>query len=66
METVIHVEGMMCTHCAARVEKACMAVPDTESAKVNLKEKTVTVQGTASAEELHKAIADAGYKTVEG
>ncbi len=66
METVIHVEGMMCTHCAARVEKACLAVPGAESAKADLKAKTVTVQGTASAEALSKAIADAGYKTVEG
>ena len=34
METVIHVEGMMCTHCAARVEKASLAVPGAEEAKV--------------------------------
>lgn len=59
---VIHVEGMMCTHCAARVEKACMAVSGTVSAKVDLKEKTVTVEGTASEEALKKAIADAGYQ----
>lgn len=59
---VIHVEGMMCTHCAARVEKACMAVPGTVSAKVDLKEKTVAVEGAASEEALKKAIADAGYQ----
>ena len=40
--------------------------PGAESAKADLKAKTVTVQGTASAEALSKAIADAGYKTVEG
>ena len=66
METVIHVEGMMCTHCAARVEKASLAVPGAEEAKVNLKEKTVTVRGTVPVEALRKAIADAGYQTVEG
>ena len=53
---------MMCTHCAARVEKACMAVPGTVSAKVDLKEKTVAVEGTASQEALKKAIVDAGYQ----
>ncbi len=62
METIIHVEGMMCTHCAARVEKACMAVAGTQSAKVDLKEKTVTVTGTATEAALKKAIADAGYQ----
>ena len=61
---IIHVEGMMCTHCAARVEKACMAVAGTQSAKVDLKDKSVTVEGTASQEALKKAIIDAGYQVV--
>lgn len=64
METVIKVEGMMCTHCKARVEKACKAVPGTVDAVVDLAAKTVTVTGTADVEALKKAITDADYKVV--
>ena len=47
MEIVIKVEGMMCSHCKARVEKVCKAVPGTQDAVVDLAAKTVTVTGTA-------------------
>lgn len=56
---------MMCKHCAARVEKACLAVPETTGAEVNLQEKTVTVHGSAGRESYEKAITDAGYQVKE-
>ena len=65
METVIKVEGMMCTHCKAMVEKVCKAVPGAVDAVVDLKAKQVTVTGEASLEELKKAITDAGYEVME-
>lgn len=65
METVIKVEGMMCTHCKARVEQVCKAVPGTQDAQVNLEEKNVTVTGTADVAAVKKAITDAGYEVVE-
>ena len=64
MATVIKVEGMMCTHCKAMVEKVCKAVPGTVDAEVDLKAKTVTVQGDADVEALKKAIVDAGYEII--
>ncbi len=64
MEIIIKVEGMMCTHCKARVEAVCKAVSGTADAVVDLKEKTVTVTGTASLQELRKAISDAGYEVI--
>ena len=64
MATVIKVEGMMCTHCKAMVEKVCKAVPGTVDAEVDLKAKTVTVQGEADVEALKKAIVDAGYEII--
>ncbi len=64
MEVIIKVEGMMCTHCKARVEQVCKDVPGTVDAVVDLKEKQVTVQGTAQTEVLKKAITDAGYEVV--
>ena len=64
METVIKVEGMMCKHCKAHVEKACQAVEGTENAVVDLEAKNVTVTGCASVEALKAAIVEAGYDVV--
>lgn len=64
METVIKVEGMMCTHCKARVESVCKAVEGTVDAVVDLQQKQVTVTGNASVEQLKKAITDAGYEVI--
>ena len=65
METVIKVNGMMCTHCKARVEKVCKAVPGTVDAVVDLQAKTVTVTGDADVAALKQAITDADYEVVE-
>ena len=65
METVIKVNGMMCTHCKARVEKVCKAVPGTVDAVVDLQAKTVTVTGSADVAALKQAITDADYEVVE-
>ena len=65
METVIFVNGMMCPHCKAAVEKACKAVPGTADAVVDLQAKNVTVTGTASVSALKQAIIDAGYEVKE-
>ena len=62
---VIGVKGMMCSHCTAAVEKACMAVPGTVSAVANLEEKNVTVTGTADYEALKQAILAEDYQVVE-
>lgn len=64
MKTVLNVEGMMCTHCKAMVEKVCKAVPGTVDAVVDLQKKQVTVTGEASVDALKKAITDAGYEVV--
>ena len=65
METVINVNGMMCPHCKAMVEKVCKAVPGVVDAVVDLHAKNVTVTGDADVTALKKAIVDAGYEVVE-
>jgi len=65
METIIRVEGMMCSHCKARVESVCKGTAGVQDAVVDLQAKTVTVTGKASADALKKAITDAGYEVVE-
>ena len=63
---VIGVGGMMCGHCTAAVERACMAVPGVESAVADLEAKNVTVTGNADPEALKKAIREADYEILEG
>ncbi len=60
--TVLKVEGMMCGHCQAHVEKALKAVPGVVSVTVELKPGRATVTGAADAAALVKAVTDAGYK----
>lgn len=64
MKEVINVEGMMCANCAKHVENAVASVGAV--GKVDLKKKNVTVElGSASLEDVKKAISDAGYSVKE-
>lgn len=65
MKTVIKVDGMMCKHCKAHVEKACKGVEGTVDAVVDLEAKNVTVTGTADLEALKAAITEAGYDVMD-
>jgi len=65
MEVVIKVEGMMCSHCKARVESVCKAIAGVQDAVVDLQAKTVTVTGNADVAALKKAITDADYQVIE-
>ena len=57
------IEGMMCKHCAARVEKALNAIEGVTAA-VDLEAKTAAVIGEADDTALRKAVEDAGYTVV--
>lgn len=61
----IKVDGMMCSHCASRVEAAAKSVEGVTDAKVSLDDKTVTVDGNdCTLVQVRKAIADAGYNVM--
>ena len=62
METVLHVEGMMCKHCQAHVEKALAAVAGVETVVVDLEGKTAKVTGNADVAALKAAVVEAGYE----
>ena len=64
MEMIIKVEGMMCSHCKARVEAVCKDVAGTKDAIVDLQLKQVTVTGDADLNALKKAIINAGYEVI--
>ena len=63
MTKTMTIEGMMCKHCAARVEKALNAI-DGVTAAVDLEAKTAAVTGDADDAALRKAVEDAGYTVV--
>ena len=64
MTKTITIEGMMCSHCTGRVQKALEAVEGVTEVTVNLEQKNAVVQAGDSVtdEVLTKAVTDAGYE----
>ncbi len=60
MELLIHIEGMNCAHCAAKVEKTLAGMG--LAAKVDLAAKTATASGIADGDAIKQAIAQKGFK----
>ena len=61
------VSGMSCAACVAHVEKAVKGVDGVNEVNVNLLTNSMTVEGSATAAEIEKAVEDAGYKaTLKG
>lgn len=55
------VPDMTCGHCVSTVEKAIRAVDASAAVKTDLETKTVTVETSAAAEAISKAVDAAGY-----
>ncbi len=67
-EVVFEVHGMSCGNCAQKVEKALLAVPGVQSAKVELEKKQVAVrylQSEATVRLLKNTVGAAGYTAGE-
>jgi len=63
--TLLHVEGMSCSHCKASVEKALKTLDGVNEANVSLEAKTVSIDfdpGVVNEDSLKRTIADAGYE----
>lgn len=65
MQKTLIIEGMVCSHCASRVERALNALPGVQ-ARVNLGQKTAVVESAGTLDEalLRKTVQDAGYEVV--
>ena len=63
MEKTLKIEGMMCSHCEARVKKTLEALPQVEQAAVSHQAGTavVTLKSPVADEVLKKAVEDQGY-----
>ena len=66
MKKTLHVEGMMCCHCEARVKKALEALPAVDEAVVSHEAGTaiVTLNAEVSDADLKKAVEDQDYKVI--
>ena len=64
MKKTLHIEGMMCGHCEARVKKALEALPAVDEAVVSHEAGTaiVTLNAEVSDADLKKAVEDQDYK----
>ncbi len=60
----LNIEGMMCGHCTARVEKALRSVSGVNDVTVSLENKNAIVVGDVQEDVLVKAVEDQDYKVV--
>ena len=64
-ETIIKVEGMMCTGCENRIQNAVSEIKGVESVKADHEKGIVEVKGTADIKEVKQAIEDIGFEVKE-
>lgn len=66
MKKIVLIEGMSCSHCSNRVEKALNKIEGVE-AKVDLKSKSATliINGEVADQTIRTAVDDAGYNVTE-
>lgn len=67
MEKTLIIEGMMCSHCTGRVEKALSALDGVSAVSVSLEGKSavVTLSKDVSDQVLTDAVTEAGYQVVD-
>lgn len=64
MKYILHIEGMSCGHCTARVQKVLEALEGVSAVSVSLEDRTATVAASVkiSHEAMTCAVTDAGYE----
>ena len=66
MKKTMIIEGMMCTHCTGRVEKALAALEGVEAVEMSLEGKsaTLTLNREIADQVLTDTVTQAGYEVV--
>jgi copper chaperone len=59
-----HVENMTCGHCERTIRKAIAALSPQEKVAVDLRGRTVDVEGALNAAQIIAALAEEGYAAV--
>lgn len=66
-EVTLHIEGMHCAMCTARMQKAFLAADGVQEAEVDLESKSARVVydgGRLSEDDLKQLVKETGYKPV--
>ncbi len=64
MKNEYNIEGVKCSGCVATVKEKLSKLDNVDNIEINIQEKTIEVEGTASKEELQAALSDTNYKIV--
>ena len=64
MKNEYSIEGVKCGGCVATVKEKLSKLDNVDNIEINIQEKTIEVEGTASKEELQAALSDTNYKIV--
>lgn len=59
---VYHIEGMHCNHCRRNLEEALSQVPGVDQAEVSLEDKTATIVGSCTDEDVINCIKSLGFE----
>ncbi len=67
MKKLVKIEGMMCGHCQATVEKVLKKLDENANVTVSLDDKNAVIESNnqISDETIKTAVTDAGYEVIE-
>ena len=62
MKNEYSIEGVKCGGCVAAVKEKLSKLDNVDNVEVNIQDKNIVVEGTASKEELQAALSNTNYK----
>ena len=64
MKNEYSIEGVKCGGCVAAVKEKLSKLGNVDNIEINIQEKTIEVEGTASKEDLQAALVETNFKIV--
>ena len=64
MKNEYSIEGVKCGGCVAAVKERLSKLDNVDNIEINIQEKTIEVEGTASKENLQAALVETNFKIV--
>ena len=64
MKNEYSIEGVKCGGCVAAVKERLSKLNNVDNIEINIQEKTIEVEGTASKEDLQAALVETNFKIV--
>ena len=64
MKNEYSIEGVKCGGCIAAVKERLSKLDNVDNIEINIQEKTIEVEGTASKEDLQAALVETNFKIV--